>query len=264
MAEISTQAQTADDFYEDCGYEPELKRTLGSFQIFAVSFAFISVAVGIFSTYDDVLLNAGPVGIWLWVIVAIGQTLVALVIAQFAARIPLSGSLLPMGLATGQPEDRLVVRLVDILFSGAWRGGRRQCTGEPGTHAAARHGAQRGHRARDHGGAVDHSGRARNRFDTHRGDDQRERGGFGTGARRGVGDRADRRRGDHRHGIGRQPHLARCRRELPGLFRHRRWVDARDGHGPRPHSSASTPRPTSPRRPRTPTEASRARSWVRL
>ena len=50
------------------------------------------MAVGIFGTYDDVLQNAGPVGIWLWVIVAIGQTLVALVIAQFAARIALSGS----------------------------------------------------------------------------------------------------------------------------------------------------------------------------
>lgn len=71
---------------------PELKRTLGSFQVFAISFAFISVAVGIFGTYDDVLLNAGPVGIWLWTIVAVGQTLVALVVAQFAARIALSGS----------------------------------------------------------------------------------------------------------------------------------------------------------------------------
>ena len=38
------------------------------------------------------LRNAGPVGIWLWPIVAVGQILVALVIAQFAARIPLSGS----------------------------------------------------------------------------------------------------------------------------------------------------------------------------
>ena len=104
MAEISTQAQTADDFCEDCGYEPELKRTLGSFQIFAVSFAFISVAVGIFSTYDDVLLNAGPVGIWLWVIVAIGQTLVALVIAQFAARIPLSGSSYQWGSRLANPR----------------------------------------------------------------------------------------------------------------------------------------------------------------
>lgn len=74
------------------GYRQELRRTLGSFQVFAVSFAFISVAVGVFGTFDDVLRTAGPVGIWLWVIVAVGQTLVALVIAQFAARIPLTGS----------------------------------------------------------------------------------------------------------------------------------------------------------------------------
>src|SRR6201993_3970821 len=84
-------AQGADDFCEECGYQPELKRTLGSFQVFAISFAFISVAVGIFGTYDDVLQNAGPVGIWLWAIAAVGQTLIALVIAQFAARIPLNG-----------------------------------------------------------------------------------------------------------------------------------------------------------------------------
>ena len=83
---------TADDECRDCGYEPELKRTLGPFQVFAISFAFISVAVGIFATFDDVLLTAGPVGIWLWIIVAVGQTLVALVVAQFAARIALSGS----------------------------------------------------------------------------------------------------------------------------------------------------------------------------
>jgi hypothetical protein len=69
-----------------------LRSTLGSFQVFAISFAFISVAVGIFGTYDDVLQSAGPVGIWLWVLVAVGQLLVALVFAQFAARIPLSGS----------------------------------------------------------------------------------------------------------------------------------------------------------------------------
>lgn len=30
--------------------------------MFAISFAFISVAVGSFGTYDDVLKNAGPVG----------------------------------------------------------------------------------------------------------------------------------------------------------------------------------------------------------
>jgi amino acid transporter len=69
-----------------------LKRTLGGFQLFAISFAFISVAVGVFATYGLVLNSAGPVGIWLWVLAAVGQTLVALVVAQFAARIALSGS----------------------------------------------------------------------------------------------------------------------------------------------------------------------------
>ncbi len=92
MTEVSPEANVADDVGEVSGYEPELKRTLGSFQVFAVSFAFISVAVGIFGTYDDVLQNSGPVGIWLWPIIAVGQTLIALVVAQFAARIPLSGS----------------------------------------------------------------------------------------------------------------------------------------------------------------------------
>lgn len=82
----------ADDECRDCGYEPELKRTLGSFQVFAISFAFISVAVGVFGTYDDLLRNSGPVGIWTWIVAALGQMLVALVIAQFAARIALSGS----------------------------------------------------------------------------------------------------------------------------------------------------------------------------
>lgn len=77
---------------EEFGYQQELKRRLGGFQMFAISFAFISVAVGIFGTYGEVLQSGGPFGIWVWVPAAIGQTLVALVMAQFAARIALSGS----------------------------------------------------------------------------------------------------------------------------------------------------------------------------
>jgi len=86
------ESRTPDDETLECGYQPELKRTLGPFQTFAISFAFISVVVGIFATYPAVLQSAGPVGIWLWIIAAVGQTLVALVVAQFAARIALSGS----------------------------------------------------------------------------------------------------------------------------------------------------------------------------
>jgi amino acid transporter len=91
-AENVANSAAPDERSLDGGYEPELKRTLGGFQVFAVSFAFISVAVGIFATYDDVLRTAGPVGIWLWIFAAVVQALVALVVAQFAARIALSGS----------------------------------------------------------------------------------------------------------------------------------------------------------------------------
>src|ERR1700733_13287305 len=91
-AENVAEPVAEDDEFREGGYEPELKRTLGGFQVFAVSFAFISVAVGIFATYDDMLRSAGPVGIWLWIFAAVGQALVALVVAQFAARIALSGS----------------------------------------------------------------------------------------------------------------------------------------------------------------------------
>ncbi|CAN5222042.1 amino acid permease [soil metagenome] len=83
---------SAPDLSEPIGSGPQLKRTLGGFQLFAISFAFISVAVGVFATYDEMLQSAGPIGIWLWVLAAVGQTLVALVVAQFAARIALTGS----------------------------------------------------------------------------------------------------------------------------------------------------------------------------
>ena len=72
--------------------------------MFAVSFAFISVAVGIFGTYDTVLQGSGPVGIWLWILVAVGQMLVALVFAQFAGRIALSGSSYQWGSLLASPK----------------------------------------------------------------------------------------------------------------------------------------------------------------
>lgn len=91
-AEDIAGARIADDAVRSSGYAPELKRTLGPFQTFAISFAFISVLVAIFATYGAVLQSSGPVGVWLWILAAVGQTLVALVVAQFAARIALSGS----------------------------------------------------------------------------------------------------------------------------------------------------------------------------
>ena len=59
--------------------EPELRRTLNGLQMFAISFASVSVVIGVFATYDDAPRNAGAVGIWPWPVVG-GQLPVALVI----------------------------------------------------------------------------------------------------------------------------------------------------------------------------------------
>jgi amino acid transporter len=92
MTAVLSERVVVNDVRNEGGYKPELKRTLSSFQMFAISFASVSVVIGVFGTFNDVLQNSGPVGLWLFPIVAVGQILVALVYAQFAARIPLSGS----------------------------------------------------------------------------------------------------------------------------------------------------------------------------
>lgn len=73
------------------GYTQELERTLRRFASFAIGFSFISITTGIFTTYGSVLNSSGPLGIWTWPLVIVGQLCVALVFASLAARIPLAG-----------------------------------------------------------------------------------------------------------------------------------------------------------------------------
>lgn len=91
MTQAAAGDELADEICRDCWYEPELKRSLNGFQMFAIAFASVSVVMGIFATYDDLLRASGPVGIWLFPVIGVGQLLVAFVYAQFSARIPLSG-----------------------------------------------------------------------------------------------------------------------------------------------------------------------------
>jgi amino acid transporter len=85
---MSTAPQRTQEAY---GYRTEMKRTLSSFTSFAVGFSFISVTSGVFASYGFALTNSGPRGIWLWLVVGLGQTLIALIFMQFAARIPIAG-----------------------------------------------------------------------------------------------------------------------------------------------------------------------------
>ena len=73
------------------GYKQSLERRTGRFASFAVAFAFVSIATGIFTTYGAVLNSSGPIGIWTWPIATIGQLAVAFVLGALAARIPVTG-----------------------------------------------------------------------------------------------------------------------------------------------------------------------------
>src|ERR1700722_17501434 len=75
----------------EAGYQPRLRRSVGFFSAFAISFSAISILTGVISNYGFVLGKAGPFGIWMWVLVSIGHMLVALVFAEMAGRIPLTG-----------------------------------------------------------------------------------------------------------------------------------------------------------------------------
>ena len=77
-------------------YSQELRRTIRLFGSFAVAFSFISITTGIFANYDTMLDTSGPVGIWMWPIVTVGQLLVALVFAELAARMPITGYSYPV------------------------------------------------------------------------------------------------------------------------------------------------------------------------
>ncbi len=92
---MTTTQSTGDAYGEEIleryGYRQEFERELKHFASFAVGFSFISVTTGIFTTYGAMLGWSGPLGIWTWPLVILGQLLVALVYAALASRIPIAG-----------------------------------------------------------------------------------------------------------------------------------------------------------------------------
>lgn len=73
------------------GYGQQLRRSMGAFSSFALSFSLISIITGIFANFTFGFRQAGPAVVWSWATVAVGQFFVALVLADLSARIPLSG-----------------------------------------------------------------------------------------------------------------------------------------------------------------------------
>ncbi len=77
------QSGYAEEALQKYGYRPEFRRELKRFASFAIGFSFISITTGIFTTYGYVLANSGPLGIWTWPLVIVGQLFVSLVFSFF-------------------------------------------------------------------------------------------------------------------------------------------------------------------------------------
>jgi amino acid transporter len=89
---MPTSNNSSDDqILERFGYHQQLSRSLGYFSSFALSFSVICMTSGLFADYGDGLRAGGPIFVWSWLIVGAGQFLVAMVFAQLARQIPLSG-----------------------------------------------------------------------------------------------------------------------------------------------------------------------------
>jgi len=89
---MTDQAAVSDEgINQSFGYKQELRRALRLFSLYAVAFSIISITTGLFANYGFGLAHLGPAMIWLWPVAAVGQLLVALVVAELGTRIPLAG-----------------------------------------------------------------------------------------------------------------------------------------------------------------------------
>ena len=91
-ATLPRSTHTDDEDLSGLGYQPTLHRKLGRYASFAAGFSFVSILTTIFQLFAFGYSFAGPAFFWTWPLVLGGQLLVALVFAELAAQLPLSGA----------------------------------------------------------------------------------------------------------------------------------------------------------------------------
>ena len=91
-ATLPRSTHTDDEDLTGLGYQPTLHRKLGRYASFAAGFSFVSILTTIFQLFAFGYSFAGPAFFWTWPLVLGGQLLVALVFAELAAQLPLSGA----------------------------------------------------------------------------------------------------------------------------------------------------------------------------
>ena len=116
MSLTNESTNVADQLLTRFGYQPKYRREIRRFASFAIGFSFISITTGIFTTYGSVLNWGGPLGIWTWPFVAIGQLFVALVFAALASRIPLAGYSYQWASRLTNPKLGWLIGWVSFMF----------------------------------------------------------------------------------------------------------------------------------------------------
>lgn len=114
-AETTVPAETAPAVGE-FGYRQELRRALGLFSVFSVAFSIISITTGIFLNFSFGITELGPVSIWTWPVVAVGQMVVALVLSELATRIPLAGANYQWGARLVGPTYGWFVGALGVMY----------------------------------------------------------------------------------------------------------------------------------------------------
>src|ERR1700746_2597972 len=99
-------ADSEESILAKAGYKPELRRSLRFFSMFAIAFSIVSITTGIFLNYGFGLPYWGPGSIWTWPIVGVGNLMIALVVAELGARIPLAGYAYQWSARLGKPNYR--------------------------------------------------------------------------------------------------------------------------------------------------------------
>jgi amino acid transporter len=110
------QSGYAEEALQKYGYRQEFRRELKRFASFAIGFSFISITTGIFTTYGFVLVNSGPLGIWTWPLVIVGQLFVSLVFAALASRIPLAGYSYQWTSRLANPKIGWLIGWISFIF----------------------------------------------------------------------------------------------------------------------------------------------------
>lgn len=106
MTSSTTPATGSDGYYEfhdhddaahlhALGYQSEFKRDMSPWANFSLGFTYLSPVVGVYTLFAYALATGGPPMIWSFVIVGIGQLMVALIFSEVVAQYPVAGGVYP-------------------------------------------------------------------------------------------------------------------------------------------------------------------------